>query len=77
MRDQALVAKLKAEQTAIQARVRLRVEVEAGRPIYEDDQRESFTDDDEDAAEFLAWAAQLPGWDEQPFVISDEAGGDR
>jgi len=27
---------------------------------------------DEDAAEFLAWAAQLPGWDEQPFVISDE-----
>jgi hypothetical protein len=24
---------------------------------------------DEDAAEFLAWAAKLPGWDESPFVV--------
>ena len=24
---------------------------------------------DEDAAEFIAWAEQLPGWSEQPFVI--------
>jgi hypothetical protein len=50
MRDAALVARLKAEQTASTARARLQVEIEAGRPIYEGDQRESFTDDDESEA---------------------------
>jgi hypothetical protein len=50
MRDAALVARLKAEQTASTARARLQVEVEAGRPIYEGE-RESFTDDDESEAD--------------------------
>ena len=30
----------------------------------------SLTCTEEDAAEFLGWAARLGGWDEQPFVVN-------
>lgn len=34
------------------------------------DETDSVVVSDEDAAEFVAWAEGIEGWNEQPFVIS-------
>jgi len=33
------------------------------------------TVDDEDADAFIAWAEQIEGWNEQPFIVTDAANG--